>query len=59
MMVGLSDKSVSSPALRELHLILERHDKDVCQVCRGDGSNGARSVCPKCKGSGCRLLRLL
>ena len=48
--------------LAELRQILTQPYKDVCNNCRGTGkikqAHNSR-VCPKCKGSGQRLLKLL
>ncbi len=58
-MMSLSENTVSNQALRELILILKQPYKDVCHVCRGDGNITVSKTCPKCKGSGYRLLRLI
>lgn len=58
-MAPMADKGISSQALRELQAILRIPYKDVCNVCKGGGAITANSTCPKCKGSGQRLLRLL
>lgn len=55
----LADKNVSKQALTELHSILKKPYQDVCNVCKGSGKIEQASTCPKCKGSGQRLLRLL
>lgn len=46
-------------ALNELKDILEQPYADVCNVCKGSGKITENSACPKCKGSGERLLKLL
>lgn len=46
-------------ALLELQSILKKPYQDVCNVCKGSGKITNTSSCPKCKGSGQRLLRLL
>jgi DnaJ-class molecular chaperone len=52
-------KGVHPQALMELQAILKKPYKDVCVVCDGSGKNPKGSACPKCKGTGDRLLRLL
>ena len=54
-----SDKPVPAKALDELQSILRKPYQDVCNVCNGDGKVAQNNVCPKCKGTGQRLLRLL
>lgn len=46
-------------ALNELKELLEQPYADVCNVCKGSGKITENSACPKCKGSGERLLKLL
>lgn len=58
-MVSLANKKEPKQALVELQAILRKPYKDVCNVCKGAGSITNTSSCPKCKGSGQRLLRLL
>ncbi len=55
-MMALADKKVPKQALNELQSILQKPYKDVC---KGAGKITAKSTCPKCKGSGQRLLKLL
>jgi len=52
-------KCVHPQALMELQAILKRPYKDICVVCDGRGKSSKGSDCPKCKGTGDRLLRLL
>jgi DnaJ-class molecular chaperone len=54
-----SAKRAPNQALDELQSILRKPYQDVCNVCNGAGKITQTSVCPKCKGSGQRLLRLL
>jgi DnaJ-class molecular chaperone len=54
-----SNKKEPKQALAELQAILRKPYQDVCNVCNGAGSINSTSTCPKCKGSGQRLLRLL
>lgn len=58
-MVSAQDRKEPKQALVELQAILKQPYKDVCNVCKGAGQITATSTCPKCKGSGQRLLRLL
>jgi DnaJ-class molecular chaperone len=58
-MMVLADKQPPKQALLELQAILKKPYKDVCHVCRGEGKITNSSNCPKCKGSGQRLVRLL
>jgi DnaJ-class molecular chaperone len=53
------NKAVPKQALRELQTILRQPYQDACNVCRGTGKVSKDAPCPKCKGSGKRLLRLL
>lgn len=46
-------------ALSELTSILKKPYQDACNVCKGVGKITDHSICPKCKGSGQRLLKLL
>ena len=55
----LADKRAPKQALTELHSILKKPYQDVCNVCNGSGKIQQATTCPKCKGSGQRLLRLL
>jgi DnaJ-class molecular chaperone len=57
--MSLADKQVPKAALMELQSILKKPYQDVCNVCKGDGKITGTSICPKCKGSGQRLLKLL
>lgn len=57
--MGLANKSPSKQALTELQSILKKPYQDVCNVCKGAGKITEHSSCPKCKGSGQRLLKLL
>lgn len=59
MMANRADVKVTSQAMRELQAILRKPYKDVCNVCNGVGFITKDSACPKCKGSGQRLLKLL
>lgn len=58
-MVCAEDRKAPKRALVELRAILKKPYKDVCNVCNGAGHITSASPCPKCKGSGQRLLRLL
>ncbi|MFT6093265.1 MAG: DnaJ-class molecular chaperone [Pseudohongiellaceae bacterium] len=58
-MINSSNKKEPRQALVELQAILRKPYQDVCNVCKGAGSITSTSTCPKCKGSGQRLLRLL
>jgi len=58
-MMGLADNKIPKQALNELQSILKKPYEDVCNVCKGAGKITAKSTCPKCKGSGQRLLKLL
>lgn len=53
------NKETPRQALVELVSILKQPYKDVCNVCKGAGKITESSVCPKCNGSGQRLLKLL
>lgn len=55
----MADKTAPKQAMVELVSILKQPYKDVCNVCKGSGKITETSTCPKCKGSGQRLLRLL
>ena len=57
--MNVANKRVPLQALNELQSILEKPYKDVCAVCQGSGKITEKSACPKCKGSGQRLLKLL
>ena len=52
-------KNLPQQALNELTSILKKPYQDACNVCKGVGKITESRVCPKCKGSGQRLLRLL
>lgn len=58
-MESAANKKVPQQALVELQAILKKPYQDVCNVCKGAGKITDNSACPKCKGSGQRLLRLL
>ncbi|MFM1895136.1 MAG: hypothetical protein RLZZ385_210 [Pseudomonadota bacterium] len=58
-MASVADKQVPVQALKELRAILSKPYPDVCNVCNGAGKMPGTTLCPKCKGSGQRLLRLL
>ena len=55
----MADKTAPKQAMVELVSILKQPYKDVCNVCKGAGKITDSSDCPKCKGSGQRLLKLL
>ena len=57
-MMVLADKQRPKQALLELQAILKKPYKDVCDVCKGGGKITNSSNCPRCKGSGQRLVRL-
>ncbi|MDA0689078.1 MAG: hypothetical protein O2948_10605 [Proteobacteria bacterium] len=57
--MSLANKDAPQQALLELQSILKKPYQDVCNVCRGAGKITDTSTCPKCKGTGQRLLRLL
>lgn len=57
--MGLANKNPSTSALAELQSILKKPYQDVCNICKGAGKITKQSTCPKCKGSGQRLLKLL
>ena len=57
MIIG--DKKIPRQALTELQSILKKPYLDVCNICNGAGKITNNSICPKCKGSGQRLLKLL
>jgi len=58
-MNALVEKGVHPQVMKELQAILKQPYKDVCDVCDGSGRTQAKESCPKCKGNGYRLLRLL
>lgn len=58
-MAAVSNSQPGYNAVQELESILKQPYKDVCNVCKGAGKITALSDCPKCKGSGQRLLKLL
>lgn len=58
-MTMANNKNVTKQALNELQSILKKPYQDVCNVCNGAGKITDYSACPKCKGSGQRLLKLL
>jgi len=55
----LVERKVPKSALIELRTILKKPYQDVCNVCKGTGTITAISTCPKCKGSGQRMLKLM
>ncbi len=58
--MAAAEKSVSNnKAMEELQKILRKPYQDACNVCKGSGRITENSACPKCQGSGQRLLRLL
>lgn len=57
--MSLANKDAPQQAMLELQSILKKPYQDVCNVCRGAGKITNTSTCPKCKGTGQRLLRLL
>ena len=52
------NKNAPKEALNELTSILKKPYQDACNVCKGAGKVTDSCVCPKCKGSGQRLLKL-
>ncbi|MEQ8954079.1 MAG: hypothetical protein RL120_08075 [Gammaproteobacteria bacterium] len=52
-------KSVNNKAMEELQRILRQPYQDACNICKGSGRITKHSLCPKCQGSGQRLLKLL
>ena len=58
-MTVAENKNVPKQALNELTSILTNPYQDACNVSNGAGKITDSSVCPKCKGSGQNLLRLL
>ena len=58
-MMSVANKAVPKKALSELQSILKQPYQDVCSTCRGEGKTSDNNPCPKSKGSGKRLLRLL
>ena len=58
-MMSATNKQPPKQALIELQSILKKPYQDVCNVCQGAGKITETSACPKCKGSGQRLIRLL
>jgi DnaJ-class molecular chaperone len=57
--MALADKQPPKHALLELQAILKKPYEDVCNECKGEGKITNSSNCPKCKGSGQKLVRLL
>lgn len=57
--MSMAENNVTKQALSELQSILKKPYKDVCNVCNGSGKVTDHSTCPKCKGTGQRLLKLL
>lgn len=58
-MAAVSNSKPDLNPVQELESILRQPYRDVCNVCKGAGKITALSNCPKCKGSGQRLLKLL
>ena len=58
-MNAIVEKGVHPQVLKELQAILKQPYKDVCDMCDGKGQDNKSEPCPKCKGNGYRLLRLL
>lgn len=59
MMMSAAKDQTSKQAVLELTSILSKPYQDVCNVCKGVGKITDHSSCPKCKGTGQRLLKLL
>lgn len=57
--MSVAKKEPPKQALTELQSILKKPYQDVCNICQGEGKITETSTCPKCKGSGQRLIRLL
>lgn len=55
----LAERKIPKHALSELQSILKKPYQDVCNVCDGEGQIRHSTSCPKCKGSGQRLLKLI
>lgn len=55
----MANKNAPKQALQELQSILKKPYQDICNVCKGTGEITDHSSCPKCKGTGKRLLKLL
>lgn len=55
----MAENNLTKQALSELQSILKKPYQDVCNVCNGAGKITDHSTCPKCKGTGERLLKLL
>ena len=61
-MNAIVEKGVHPQVVKELQAILKQPYKEVCDACDGKGGkgkDGKSAPCPKCKGNGYRLLRLL
>jgi DnaJ-class molecular chaperone len=58
-MNAIVDKGVHPQVMKELQAILKQPYKDICDGCDGRGVTVKQEPCPKCKGNGYRLLRLL
>jgi len=58
-MNAIVEKGVHPQVMNELQAILKQPYKDVCDACDGSGLTVSKDPCPKCKGNGYRLLRLL
>jgi RecJ-like exonuclease len=54
----LVERKVPKQALVELRSILKKPYQGACNICKGSGKITDKSECPKCKGSGQRLLDL-
>lgn len=59
MVMTMANKNAPKQALQELQSILKKPYQDICNVCKGTGEITDHSSCPKCKGTGKRLLKLL
>ncbi|NQV68625.1 MAG: hypothetical protein HQ498_01230 [Pseudohongiella sp.] len=57
--IAMTDEQPPPQDLGELLSILKKPYQDVCNVCKGAGKITANSTCPKCKGTGQRLLKLV
>ena len=57
--MNIAEDKLPKQALSELRAILEKPYQDVCNVCSGVGKIAKSNTCPKCKGSGQRMLKLI
>ncbi|GJM14582.1 MAG: hypothetical protein DHS20C12_29850 [Pseudohongiella sp.] len=57
--MSLAKNDVPQDAMSELLGILKKPYHDKCDVCRGEGMITPKTPCPKCKGTGERLLKLI